>query len=135
VICPLCEPHAAAEHVLVQATGQGLSNFNFTFQGVVNMQTALAFNKSSINSLAATVTIALALTAGAAGGYWLKSQAAPIGTTAAQPTVARTSGQAAPVHDMPDEAGTQSLEIPHHDMPEPTGTQSLQVPAHDMPEQ
>jgi hypothetical protein len=79
------------------------------------MQTALALRKSSITSIAAMVTIILALTVGAAGGYWLKSQAASVVTGAGQSAVAGATGQAAPFHDMPDYAGPP---VPLHDMPE-----------------
>jgi uncharacterized protein HemX len=96
---------------------KGSSISTSTFQGVANMQTALSLRKSPINSIAATFTIVLALTAGAGGGYWLKSQAAAVVTTAGQPTVAGASGQAAAPHDMPEYAA-QSSQVPLHDMPE-----------------
>ena len=52
------------------------------------MQTALPLRRFSINSIAATVAVLLALTAGGTGGYWLKSQASTV-TKAALPQVAR----------------------------------------------
>jgi hypothetical protein len=39
------------------------------------MQTAIALRRFSINSIAAVFLLLLTLTAGGAGGYWLKSQA------------------------------------------------------------
>ncbi len=52
------------------------------------MQTALTLRRFSINSIAAMFAVLLALTAGGAGGYWLKSQAPSAVTTAAPPQVA-----------------------------------------------
>lgn len=55
------------------------------------MQTALTLRRFSINSVAGTFAVLLALTAGGAGGYWLKSQAASAVT---QPASHRMAGQA-----------------------------------------
>jgi membrane protein YqaA with SNARE-associated domain len=52
------------------------------------MQTALALRRFSINSLAATFAVLLALTAGGAGGYWLGSQASSVVMKAAAPQAA-----------------------------------------------
>jgi hypothetical protein len=69
---------------------------------VNNVLTALALRKFSINSIAATFAVLLAVTAGGAGGYWLKSQVPSAVINAAQPPVAAQSRQVAPPHDMPD---------------------------------
>lgn len=67
------------------------------------MQTALALRRSSINSILATFAVLLALTAGGAGGYWLKSQvASPATTVAAQPAATAGAQQLLPPHDMPE---------------------------------
>jgi hypothetical protein len=55
------------------------------------MQTAFTLRRVSINSIAATFAVLLALTAGGAGGYWLKSQASSAVT---QPASPRVAGQA-----------------------------------------
>ena len=47
------------------------------------MQTALTLRKSSINSIAATFAVLLALTLGGAGGYLLKGQVSAALTTVA----------------------------------------------------
>jgi len=52
------------------------------------MQTALTLRRFSINSIAATFALLLALTAGGAGGYWLKSQASSVVTQPASPQMA-----------------------------------------------
>jgi hypothetical protein len=64
------------------------------------MQTAFPLRRVSINSIAATFAVLLALTAGGAGGYWLKSQA-PSAVT--QPASPRVAGQAQQV-DLTDAA-------------------------------
>jgi hypothetical protein len=69
---------------------------------VNNVQTALTLRKFSINSTTATFAVLLALTAGGAGGYWLKSQVPSAVINAAQPPVAAQSVQLAPAHDMPE---------------------------------
>src|SRR3989442_14481945 len=67
------------------------------------MQTAFTLRRVSINSIAATFAVLLALTAGGAGGYWLKSQVPSAVINPAQLPVAAPSRQAAPPHhDMPD---------------------------------
>ena len=48
------------------------------------MQTALTLRRFSINSIAATFAVILAVTAGGVGGYWLRSEAAQT-KVAAQP--------------------------------------------------
>jgi uncharacterized protein HemX len=58
------------------------------------VQTALTLRSVSINSIAVAFAVLLALTAGGAGGYWLKSQASSVVTQPASPQVAR---QAQPV--------------------------------------
>ena len=55
------------------------------------MQATSAFRRSSINSIAAMFAIVLALTAGGAGGYWLKSLA---------PSVVKAAPAVAGAHDM-----------------------------------
>ncbi len=68
------------------------------------MQTAIALRRSSINSIAATFAVLLALTAGGAGGYWLKSQVvSPATTVTAQPAATAASQQVLPPHDMPED--------------------------------
>jgi len=60
------------------------------------MQTALTLRRFSINSIAATFAVILAVTAGGVGGYWLKSEvtkAAPV-QVAAQ--AGNTSSAASP---------------------------------------
>lgn len=57
------------------------------------MQTALTLRKSSINSIAATFAVLLALTAGGVGGYWLKSEVSSTATKAAPTQVAAQPGQ------------------------------------------
>jgi len=52
------------------------------------MQTALSLRKFSISPIVAISGILLALTAGGASGYLVKSQLSTAGTTAAQPPVA-----------------------------------------------
>jgi len=52
------------------------------------MQTALTLRRFSINSIAATFAVILAVTAGGVGGYWLKSEV----TTAAPVQVAAQAG-------------------------------------------
>jgi hypothetical protein len=52
------------------------------------MQTAVTLRRFSINSIAATFAVLLALTAGGAGGYWLKSQTSSVVTQAASPRAA-----------------------------------------------
>ncbi len=59
------------------------------------MQTAIALRRFSINSIAAVCLVLLTLTAGGAGGYWLKSQALSLGTIAAQARVANATRHAA----------------------------------------
>lgn len=66
------------------------------------MQTALTLRRFSINSIAATFAVILALTAGGAGGYWLKSQAPSIVTNAPSSPVPAQTVQVAPAHDMPE---------------------------------
>jgi hypothetical protein len=60
------------------------------------MQTAFALRKFSINSIAASFVVALAMTAGGAGGYWLKSQGSSAVTQMAQPPVVGRSRAVAP---------------------------------------
>jgi hypothetical protein len=67
------------------------------------MQTALTLRRFSINSFAATIAVLLALTAGGAGGYWLRSPASSVVTKATSPQVTAQSQQVAPPHDMPEE--------------------------------
>src|SRR2546421_12717242 len=67
------------------------------------MQTALTLRRFSINSFAATIAVLLALTAGGAGGYWLKSQASSGVTKATTPPGTAQSQQVAPPPDMPEE--------------------------------
>lgn len=98
------------------------------------MQTALSLRKPSVNSLAASVAIALALTAGVSGVYWLETQRAPITPTSARPAATVLQGPAVPAHDMPDSV-PQTVQVPAHDMPQDTGAQPIKVPDHDMPEQ
>jgi hypothetical protein len=62
-------------------------------KGVKTMQTALTLRRVSINSIGATFAVLLALTAGGAGGYWLKSQASSVVTQPASPQVARQAQQ------------------------------------------
>jgi hypothetical protein len=59
------------------------------------MQTALVLRRFSINSIAAVFLVLSTLTAGGAGGYWLKSQAPSSGTIAAQAPVANATRHAA----------------------------------------
>ena len=59
------------------------------------MQTAIALRRFSINSIAAVFVVLLTLTAGGAGGYWLKGQALPPATVAAVPPVANNGSFAA----------------------------------------
>jgi hypothetical protein len=69
---------------------------------VNNVQTAVPLRKFSINSIAATFAVLLALTAGGAGGYLLKGQVPSAVTKAAQPPVAAQSRQVTPHHDSTD---------------------------------
>ena len=55
------------------------------------MQTALPLRRFSINSIAATFAVLLALTAGGTGGYWLKSQASTAGRRSSAWPTSRTS--------------------------------------------
>jgi len=48
------------------------------------MQTALTLRRFSINSIAATFAVLLAVTAGGVGGYWLKSEVSSTVTKSAQ---------------------------------------------------
>lgn len=59
------------------------------------MQTAIVPRRFSINSIAAVFLVFLTLTAGGAGGYWLKSQALSPGTIARQAPVANATRHAA----------------------------------------
>jgi hypothetical protein len=99
------------------------------------MQTTMSLRKPSINSVAVSSAIVLALAAGVSGSYWLKSQAAPVASTSRRPAPSVLPGPATPAHDMPEVTGTQVVKVPTHDMPEETGVQPVQVPNHDMPEQ
>src|SRR2546426_7978502 len=66
------------------------------------MQTALTLRKSSINSIAATFAVLVALTLGGAGGYLLKGQVTSAMTTAAPPSSTTQVRQKGLGHDMPD---------------------------------
>jgi hypothetical protein len=66
------------------------------------MQTALTLRKSSINSIAATFAVLLALTLGGAGGYLLKGQVSSALTTVAPPSSTAQIRQKGLGHDMPD---------------------------------
>ena len=66
------------------------------------MQTALTLRKSSINSIAATFAVLLALTLGGAGGYLLKGQVSAALTTVAPPSSTTQIRQKGLGHDMPD---------------------------------
>lgn len=59
------------------------------------MQTEIVLRRFSINSIAAVFLVLLTLTAGGAGGYWLRSQALSLGTIAPQPPVANATRHAA----------------------------------------
>lgn len=59
------------------------------------MQTAIVLRRFSINSIAAVFLLLLTLTAGVAGGYWLRSLALSPGTSAAQAPVANATRHAA----------------------------------------
>ena len=67
------------------------------------MQTALTLRKSSINSIAATFAVLLALTLGGAGGYLLKGQVTSALTTVAPPSSATRIRQKGLGHDTPDD--------------------------------
>ena len=56
------------------------------------MQTALTLRRFSINSIAATFAVILAVTAGGVGGYWLKSEVTSSATKAAPVQVAAQAG-------------------------------------------
>lgn len=85
--------------------GQPIATTNLKEMNV--MQAALAVRKTSINSIAATLAVLVALTAGGAGGYWLKGQAAPqAATISTQPAVPGEMQQVAPFHDMPEQPGS-----------------------------
>jgi len=66
------------------------------------MQTALTLRKSSINSIAATFAVLLALTLGGAGGYLLKGQVSADLTTVAPASSTTQIRQKGRGHDMPD---------------------------------
>jgi hypothetical protein len=66
------------------------------------MQTALTLRKSSINSIAATFAVLLALTLGGAGGYLLKGQVSAALTTVAPASSTIQIRQKGLGHDMPD---------------------------------
>jgi hypothetical protein len=66
------------------------------------MQTAITLRKSSINSIAATFAVLLALTLGGAGGYLLKGQVSAAFTTVAPPSSTTQIRQKGLGHDMPD---------------------------------
>src|SRR2546429_9248827 len=65
------------------------------------MQTALTLRKSSINSIAATFAVLLALTLGGAGGYLLKGQGSSALTTVAPASFTIQIRQKGLGHDMP----------------------------------
>ena len=66
------------------------------------MQTAITLRKSSINSIAATFAVLLALTLGGAGGYLLKGQVTSALTTVAPTSSTTQIRQKGLGHDMPD---------------------------------
>jgi hypothetical protein len=66
------------------------------------MQTAITLRKSSINSIAATFAVLVALTLGGAGGYLLKGQVSSALTTAAPPAATTATRQKGLGHDMPE---------------------------------
>jgi len=66
------------------------------------MQTALTLRKSSINSIAATFAVLMALTLGGAGGYLLKGQVSAALTTVAPASATTQIRQKGLGHDMPD---------------------------------
>lgn len=67
------------------------------------MHNALALRTSSMKSVVAIFVALLTLTAGGAGGYWLRSQVAAPDTAVAAPLVPPAGqGQVAPFHDMPE---------------------------------
>ena len=75
-----------------------------TFEGVNKVQTALALRRFPISSIVAMFAVLLALTAGAVGGHWLKSQRPTATTNTAQAAVVRPAGQMAPPHDLPEQS-------------------------------
>jgi hypothetical protein len=66
------------------------------------MQTALTLRKSSINSIAASFAVLLALTLGGAGGYLLKGEVSGALTTVAPASATTQIRQKGLGHDMPD---------------------------------
>ena len=66
------------------------------------MQTALTLRKSSINSIAATFAVLLALTLGGAGGYLFKGQVSAGLITVAPASSTTQIRQKGLGHDMPD---------------------------------
>ncbi len=66
------------------------------------MQTTLTLRKSSINSIAATFAVLLALTLGGAGGYLLKGTVSAALTTVTPPSSATQIRQKGLGDDMPD---------------------------------